>query len=104
MNLIQIDRIQHPQREAAAEARLPSERLFDVRIDAGRRTELHVPPGRPTCLQVLEGSVRIEGDDTALTEGDVAWFKPARADGEAVMLGLEADTPFRGLVLAGSAP
>ena len=40
MNLIQIDRIQHPQREAAAEARL----------------------------------------------------------------GLEADTPFRGLVLAGSAP
>ncbi len=103
MNLIQIDRIQHDRGRAQGDAPLAGERLFDVRIDAGRRAELHVPPGRPTCLQVLEGSVRIEGDDTPVTEGDVVWFKPAHADGEAVMLGLEADTPFRGLVLAAQA-
>lgn len=99
MNLIQIDRIQHGKGEGARHARLPPDLLFDVRIDAGKRTELRVPPGRHTCLHVIEGSVRIEGDDTPATEGDIVWFKPAAGDGEAVMLGLEADTQFRGRVL-----
>lgn len=94
MRLVEIDRIEHGLLET------PHDTLFDVRLEAGRRAEMAMPPGRAACLQVLEGSVRIEGDDTAALEGDVVWFKAPRTDGEPVLLGLEADTPFRGVVAA----
>ncbi len=103
MEIIEIDRIVHHFAPDAHAPGLPREKLCEVTIDAGRRAELQVPPGRRACLRVLEGAVRIEGDDTTAVEGDLVWFKPVHADGEAALLGMEADTPFRGVVLAADA-
>jgi redox-sensitive bicupin YhaK (pirin superfamily) len=72
--------------------------LLDARVRGGRRIELGVPRGYRAFLFVLEGSGRIEGDDTAVKDEDVVWFRPP--EGEAV-LGLEADIDMRALLVAG---
>jgi quercetin dioxygenase-like cupin family protein len=70
----------------------------EVRIEAGKRAEFHVPAGARAVVHVLEGSVRFEGDDTQAVAGDVVWFKPA-AQGGPSLLGIEADTAARALVV-----
>jgi redox-sensitive bicupin YhaK (pirin superfamily) len=77
--------------------------LLDVSVAGEKRVELEVPPGYRAFLYVLSGSGRIEGDDTAVKDEDVVWFKPAPQDAERAILGLEADIPMRALLFAGPA-
>lgn len=75
--------------------------LLDVRVNGGKRVELVVPPGYRAFLYVISGSGRIEGDDTAVKDEDVVWFKPAPTDGEEkTVLGLESDIDMRALLFA----
>ena len=60
--------------------------------------EYPVAPGQRAVLYALEGAGRIEGDDTAAGEGDTVFFKPP-AGGEQAMVGVEADMPFRGVLV-----
>ena len=63
--------------------------------------EIEVPPGYRSFLYVLSGHGRIEGDDTAVGDEDVVWFKPAQGDAkEATVLGLEADINMHALFFA----
>jgi hypothetical protein len=49
----------------------------------------------------VSGHGRIEGDDTAVTDEDVVWFKPVPADAkERAILGLEADIDMHALFFA----
>ena len=71
--------------------------LLDARLERGRRVELVVPRGHRAFLYVLEGSGRIEGDDTAVKDEDVVWFKPPARD---AIIGLECDIDMRALLFA----
>jgi len=75
--------------------------LLDVRVAGEKRVELAVPAGYRAFLYVLSGSGRIEGDDTAIKDEDVVWFKPVARSGETGILGLEADIDLRALLFAG---
>jgi redox-sensitive bicupin YhaK (pirin superfamily) len=76
--------------------------LLDLRVQGEKRVELVVPPGYRAFLYVISGSGRIEGDDTAVKDEDVVWFKPAPTDAdENTVLGLEADIDMRALFFAG---
>jgi redox-sensitive bicupin YhaK (pirin superfamily) len=75
--------------------------LLDVRVQGEKRVELVVPAGCRAFLYVVSGSGRIEGDDTAVKDEDVVWFKPVpREAGEDAVLGLEADIDMRALLFA----
>jgi redox-sensitive bicupin YhaK (pirin superfamily) len=75
--------------------------LLDVRVQGEKRVQLEVPPGYRSFLYVLSGHGRIEGDDTAVGDEDVVWFKPAQADAkEGTVLGLEADIDMHALFFA----
>ena len=75
--------------------------LLEVRLKGEKRVELEVPPGYRAFLYVLSGSGRIEGDDTAVKDEDVVWFKPVPAGSAPAILGLEADIDLRALLFAG---
>ena len=75
----------------------------EFRIDAGKRAEFMIDPGQRAIVHILEGSVRFEGDDTAALAGDTVWFKPAAND-EIGFVGVEADTPVRGILIAAPPP
>jgi redox-sensitive bicupin YhaK (pirin superfamily) len=72
---------------------------YEFRIEAGKRAEFSIGPGDRAIVYVLEGSVRFEGDDTPAVEGDTVWFKPAAR--EAALVGVQADRPARGILVAG---
>ena len=72
--------------------------LLDARVAGGKRVELEVPAGYRAFLYVLSGRGRLEGDDTAIGQEQVVWFKPARS---ARIVGLEADERLRALLFAG---
>src|SRR5258706_4846654 len=75
--------------------------LLDVKLQGEKRVELVAPPGTRAFLYVVAGHGRIEGDDTAVTDEDVVWFKPVSADAkERAVLGLEADIDMRALFFA----
>jgi redox-sensitive bicupin YhaK (pirin superfamily) len=71
----------------------------EIRIEAGKRAEIAVGAGQRAVVYVMEGSVRFEGDDTAAGAGEVVYFKPVREPD--AKLGLQADFPFRGVVMIG---
>ena len=71
--------------------------LLDVKVAGEKRVEIEVPPGYRAFLYVLSGSGRIEGDDTAVKDEDVAWFRSVPRDGERAILGLEADIDMHAL-------
>lgn len=68
-------------------------------IEAGKRAEFEVEPGARAVVYLLEGAVRFEGDDTPAGEGDTVWFKPAQQ--EPAQIGIQADRPARGILVAG---
>lgn len=72
----------------------------EIAIEAGKRAEFDVPSGTPATVYVMEGAVRFEGDDTAAGPGDVVQFRPAS---EQAFVGVQADTPFRGVIQLGDA-
>jgi hypothetical protein len=74
--------------------------LLDVRVEGERRVELPVPAGWRAFLYVVEGHGRIEGEDTAVTDQDVVWFKLAPSGGDPCHVGLEADIALRALFFA----
>jgi quercetin 2,3-dioxygenase len=75
--------------------------LLEARVQRGKRVELEVPQGHRAFLYVVSGSGRIEGDDTAVTDEDVVWFKPVPDDSaERAVLGLEADIDLHALLFA----
>lgn len=86
---VYVERISHNQ---------PALQGREISIEAGKRAEYPVPAGRQAVLHVIEGSVRLEGDDTAASEGDTVYFKPP-APGDQAMVGVEADLPFRGVLI-----
>lgn len=103
---LDIDSIEHLRTDGSGFAR-HEQRLRhaynagrEFRIEAGKRAEFTINPGERAVVFVLEGSVRFEGDDTAAGEGDTVWFKPAPRE-EAALLGVEADRPARGILVAG---
>lgn len=102
-----VDRVTRPEPHGAGfaqfegEYRKALERGTEIRIDAGKRGEYPVAPGEGAVLYVLQGAVRFEGDDTPAGEGDTVWFKPAAAGENAARLGIEADMPFRGVLVTG---
>jgi len=73
--------------------------LVDVSIAGEKRVELEVATGGRALLYVLSGGGRLEGDDTAIGEDDVVWFKPADGS-DCRVIGIEADTALRALVFA----
>ena len=89
---VYVERISHNQPRGA----VPQGR--EIRIEAGKRAEYPVAAGQQAVLYVIEGSVRLEGDDTAAGEGDTVYFKPP-APGDEAMVGVEADMPFRGVLV-----
>ena len=106
---VDVERIRHPEPHGAGFEQLESQyrRVLqagrEIRIDAGKRAEYPVGPGERAVLYVTQGGVRIEGDDTPAGPGDIVWFKaPPAQDDEDAMLGLEADTPFCGVLVIGS--
>ena len=96
MDYLDIDRITRP------ESLLGPLTLVDVRVEGEKRVELEVPAGHCAFLYVLSGHGRLEGDDTAIAEDNVVWFKPARA-GAPQLIGLEADVALHALLFAGPA-
>jgi hypothetical protein len=75
--------------------------LLDLRVQGEKRVEVEVPRGWRAFLYVVSGSGRIEGDDTAVKDEDVVWFKPVPHDAEEeTVLGLEADIGMRALFFA----
>ena len=75
--------------------------LLDLRVQGEKRVEIEVPNGHRAFLYVLSGHGRIEGDDTAVSDEDVVWFKPAQGDAkEGTVLGLEADINLHALFFA----
>ena len=104
-----IESIQHAGGEgrgyAEREQRLREARGAgrEFRIEAGKRAEFPIHPGERAIVFILEGSARFEGDDTEAGPGDTVCFKPAPASQPAT-LGVEADTPVRGILLAAPPP
>jgi redox-sensitive bicupin YhaK (pirin superfamily) len=75
--------------------------LLDVKLQGEKRVELMAPPGTRAFLYIVSGHGRIEGDDTAVTDEDVVWFKPVPSDAkERAILGLEADIDMHALFFA----
>lgn len=104
-----VESIQHASGDGSGyadqEQRLRAARAAgcEFAIDAGKRAEFTIDPGDRAVVYILEGSVRFEGDDTAALAGDTVCFKPAPG-GEAATLGVEADTPVRGILVAAPPP
>jgi len=104
-----IESIEHPGREALDDAEHARRMAHaytaghEFRIEAGKRAEFTVEPGESAVVYLLEGAVRFEGDDTPAGEGDTVWFRPAPRD-EAALLGIQADRPTRGILVAGPHP
>ena|SRR5688500_11206146 len=102
---VDIERIRRPEprgggyEQFEAQYRQALHEGREIQIDAGKRAEFEIPAGDRAVLYVIEGAGRLEGDDTPATQGDIVWFKPAPVDDEAAMLGVEADTPFRGVLV-----
>jgi redox-sensitive bicupin YhaK (pirin superfamily) len=102
---VDIERIRHPEPRGAGHEQFEAQYRkaladgHEIRVEAGKRAEFEVPAGNRAVLYVLEGSVRLEGDDTPATEGDVVWFRAAPIDEEEAVVGVEADTPFRGVLV-----
>jgi quercetin 2,3-dioxygenase len=69
--------------------------LWDVRLNAGHRTEFRLPGGYTTALFVLRGRVRLDNGETA-GEAELAAFEH---EGEAVTVEAQGDTTL--LVLGG---
>lgn len=69
--------------------------LWDVRLNAGHRTEFRLPGGYTTALFVLRGRVRLDNGETA-GEAELAAFEH---EGEAVTVEAQGDTIL--LVLGG---
>jgi len=105
MTNLDIERIRRPQPNGAGFPQLEAQyrRLLhegrEIRIAAGKRAEYPIPAGNRAVVYVMEGNVRFEGDDTAAAEGDIVWFKPSSADSAAACVAVEADTPFRGMLM-----
>jgi redox-sensitive bicupin YhaK (pirin superfamily) len=89
-----FDGVEHPH------ASLWPLTLLDVRVAGEKRVEIPVPAGHRAFLYVLSGSGRIEGDDTAVKDEDVVWFKALPPGGAPAVLGLEADIDLRALFFA----
>ena len=70
--------------------------VLGIRIEMERRVEIDVKPGERAFLIVLSGAGRIEGDDTAVKDNDVVWFKPVPGPGHE-FLGLECDVELEAL-------
>jgi redox-sensitive bicupin YhaK (pirin superfamily) len=106
MNLF-IDSIEHRGGEALDDAEHARRMTHaytagrEFTIEAGKRAEFKVEPGEHAVVYLLEGAVRFEGDDTPAGEGDTVRFKPA-PDGEIALLGIQADRPARGILVAGA--
>ena len=90
---------------AEQEARLRQAREAGraFRIDAGKRAEFSIDPGERAIVFILEGRARFEGDDTAALAGDTVCFRPAPRE-EGGTLGVEADSPVHGILVAAPAP
>jgi redox-sensitive bicupin YhaK (pirin superfamily) len=69
--------------------------VWDVRLNAGRSTQLHFPEGRTLALVVLQGALRVNGSAT-LRDAQLAVLD---RQGDAVYI--EADTDTTLLVLSG---
>lgn len=102
-----IEAIHHTGRDGSGYAQR-EQRLREARaagrefhIEAGKRAEFEIDPGKRAIVHILEGSLRFEGDDTAALAGDTVCFRPAPPE-ETAMLGVEADTPVRGILVAAS--
>jgi hypothetical protein len=104
---VYVERIRRPEPRGAGFEQLESQYRGvlqsgrEIRIEAGKRAEFPVAAGERAVLYVMEGAVRIEGDDTAAGAGDIVWFKPPGARDADARLGLEADLPFRGVLALG---
>lgn len=70
--------------------------VLGIRVEGERRVEVEIQPGERAFLIVLSGAGRVEGDDTAVKENDVVWFKPVPGPNRA-FLGLEADIGMQAL-------
>lgn len=101
-----VDRIDHAEPKGAGYAEY--EQRFreafsagrEIRIEAGKRDEYPIPQGHRAVVYVLEGSVRFEGDDTPAEQGDTVWFRPAPREGGEALVGVQADAPFRGVLVS----
>ena len=95
-----VDRVLHGA--AGEEGRLAHARRAgrEFRIEPGKRAEFRIGPGEQAVVYLLEGSARFEGDDSPALGGDAVWFKPAPQGGTA-LLGVQADTPVRGILVSG---
>jgi redox-sensitive bicupin YhaK (pirin superfamily) len=71
--------------------------LHDVRLEGEKRLELEVPAGSRAFLYVVSGRGRLEGDDTAIGQDDMACFERCR---DRARIGIEADVPMRALLFA----
>ena len=106
---VDVERIRRPEPQGAGFEQLESQyrRVLqsgrEIHIEAGKRAEFPVAAGERVVLYVVEGAVRIEGDDTAVGAGDIVWFKAPGTHDEEARLGIEADTPFRGVLALGEA-
>lgn len=99
-----IERIQHagPGGDSRAQPGEIDEALQSGRefsIEPGKRAEFEIAPGQRAVVYLLQGSARFEGDDTPAVGGDTVWFKPP-PDGSGGLLGVEADTPVRGVLVS----
>ncbi|MGH6929506.1 MAG: pirin family protein [Dongiaceae bacterium] len=69
--------------------------LWDLRLEAGNRTELTLPDGHTTLVLVLKGSVAVNGGET-VSAAELALFERA---GERIVLDARADSTL--LVMSG---
>ncbi|MGI8991811.1 MAG: pirin family protein [Bryobacteraceae bacterium] len=70
--------------------------VFDVRLEAGGRGELKLPPGQNSAIAMLRGEVIVNGSSALKGEAQLA---PLSASGESVLL--EAKTESLLIVLSG---
>jgi redox-sensitive bicupin YhaK (pirin superfamily) len=102
---VDIERIRRPEPRGGGHGQFEAQyrrALHDgqeIHIDAGKRAEFEIRAGDRAVLYVIEGAARLEGDDTPTTEGDIVWFRPAPLDEEPAFVGVEADTPFHGVLV-----
>lgn len=75
--------------------------LVEITMEAGRQFRQEVPAHYRGFLYVLEGAATIGGRRVSAPE--VAWFEPTgRAEDAIDTIALTAETPFRGLLFAGT--
>lgn len=77
--------------------------VLGIHVEGERRVEIGINPGERAFLIVLSGAGRIEGDDTAVKENDVVWFKPVPGP-DCAFLGLEADIAMNALFYSERSP